>query len=70
MYTSIYVNTTGTLKVIATYQKRYLTYQETIAEVCVDAEDISKRYQEIVDQHFGNCDKNPIAYDFIFSTLH
>lgn len=66
MYTSTYVNTTGTLKVIATY----LSYKETIAEVCVNAKDISKKYQEIVDQHFGNCDKNPISYDFIFSTLH
>ena len=68
MYTSTYVNTEGLLKVFALYPKKSKMYRKTIAEVFVNAEDISKRYQEIVDKHFGNCDDNPVSYEFAFWT--
>ena len=65
MYTATYINTQGTLKVYAVFEDR----KELIAERYVSADKISKTYEDIVNEDFGNTESNPICYDFEFSTL-
>lgn len=66
MYTSTYINTQGTLRIYAVYYDR----KDLIAELHgVMADKIAKTYEDAVNRDFGNTDRNPVSYDFEFSTL-
>lgn len=68
MYTTTYVNSQGTLRVFAILKAQ--EEPQLIAELHgVMADKIWTTYQDVVDADFGNTDRNPLAYEFEFTTL-
>ena len=73
MYISTTINSQGTLRVFAVYQRAHANSQDRTDLVAtlhgVMAKDIDQTFNDVVTKHFGNSDCDPISYEFTFSTF-